>query len=356
MIHIALPDSSQKRLVFYLAMEEYLAKHISDFPLGEYGVREVFFIWQVPPTVIFGRNQVMEAEVNIAYCKENGVQMYRRKSGGGCVYADMGNIMLSYISDSTDVAFTFDKFLQRLALILRKIGLKAERSGRNDILVEGRKVSGNAFFLLPKASIVHGTLLFDSDFDALQKAITPSEAKILSKGVDSVRQHVVNVKEVIESSAFDNMKKTADIEVFKKYLISSFVSGSENGCEAFNEIVLQEAQIKAIEEIEASYLDPVFLYGKNHSYSIENKANIEGVGEIRPAFEMLAGKIEACRVYGDFFPLKSGLDERLSAILKGLPYEEEALRAALKDFPIEEYIMNLSNEAFMESLFKNSPK
>lgn len=354
MIHIALPDSSRRRLVFYLAMEEYLAKHISDFPLGEYGAREVFFIWQVSPTVIFGRNQVMEAEVNIAYCKENGVQMYRRKSGGGCVYADMGNIMLSYISDSTDVAFTFDKFLQRLALILRRIGLNAERSGRNDILVDGKKVSGNAFFLLPKASIVHGTLLFDSDFEALQKAITPSEAKILSKGVDSVRQHVVNVKEVIEASACGDFKRMADIEVFKKYLISSFVSGSENG--NINEIVLKESQIKAIEKIEASYLDPLFLYGKNHSYSIENNAKVEGAGEIRLAFEMLAGKIEACRVYGDFFPLKNGLEERLTAILKGLAYEEEVVRAALKDFPIEEYIMNLSNEAFLEDLLKTSPK
>ena len=125
MIHVLLPENSRKRLVFYLAMEEYLAHNIHKLPENEKGVREAFFMWQVPPTVIFGRNQVMEAEVNMSYCNRHGVQLYRRKSGGGCVYADMGNIMLSYISDSTDVAFTFDKFLQRLALVFSMQSVQA---------------------------------------------------------------------------------------------------------------------------------------------------------------------------------------------------------------------------------------
>lgn len=351
MIHIALPESSQRRLVFYLAMEEYVAKHIHTLLKEEGGVKEAFFIWQVPPTVIFGRNQVMEAEVNMAYCKENGVQLYRRKSGGGCVYADMGNIMLSYISDSTDVAFTFDKFLQRLALVLRRIGLNAERSGRNDILAEGRKVSGNAFFLLPKSSIVHGTLLFDSDFNALQKAITPSEEKIISKGVDSVRQRVGNVKEMLEASSDKRFSKMTDIEVFKKYLINSFCSISGQG---IREIVLDSSQIKEIEEIEAGYLEPDFLFGKNHSYSFEKRGKIEGVGEMVLSLEMTADKIKACHIKGDFFSLKNGFDERLTEILKGMPYEEGSVIKALGEVPVGEYIMNLSNNDLVK-IFFNKP-
>ena len=172
MIHIVLPDDGQRLLVFYLAMEEYVPRILGQLP-GPKGSHEAFFTWQVPPTVIFGRNQVMEAEINLEYCREHKVNLFRRKSGGGCVYADLGNIMISYITDSTDVAFNFDRYLQRLTLILRKAGLNAERSGRNDILVNGRKVSGNAFFHKPEASIVHGTMLYDSDFEALTSAITP---------------------------------------------------------------------------------------------------------------------------------------------------------------------------------------
>ena len=106
MIHISLPDDSKHRLVFYLAMEEYIAKETS--------LKEAFFLWQVPPTVIFGRNQVMEAEVNLSWCEENKVRVYRRKSGGGCVYSDEGNLMLSYISPSKHTQEVFQEFLEQL--------------------------------------------------------------------------------------------------------------------------------------------------------------------------------------------------------------------------------------------------
>ena len=146
MVNIILPGTeTERRLVFYLAMEEYVAAHLDEI-LGDRDSREAFFHWQVSPTVIFGRNQVMEAEVNIAYCKEQGIKLFRRKSGGGCVYSDRGNIMLSFISGNTDVESTFGHFLGQVVTQLRSIGLNAERSGRNDILLDGRKISGNAFF------------------------------------------------------------------------------------------------------------------------------------------------------------------------------------------------------------------
>lgn len=323
-------------------MEEYVAKHISELLSDHpHGQREAFFIWQVPPTVIFGRNQVMEAEVNLGYCREKGIQLYRRKSGGGCVYSDYGNIMLSYISDSTDVAFTFDRYLQRLALALRRLGLDASRSGRNDVLVGGRKVSGNAFFRLPESSIVHGTMLFDSDFDELTRAITPSEAKIKSKGVSSVRQHVTNLKEELAC-----IGKTAytEIERFKSYLLVSF-------CGEGDELVLDGEQIREIEAIEAGFLDPDFLAGRHHSFSKEKKAKIEGVGELAVDIEIDGDTIAGCSLGGDFFTLKEGLDALLSQRLAGTADNRGAVGMALEGVDLGEYVMNLTNGIFLDLIY-----
>ena len=126
MKYIALPDKAVRHLSFYLAMEEYIAHNRP----GE----DCFFMWQVNPTVIFGRNQLMENEINFDYVRSHGIEYYRRKSGGGCVYADFSNIMFSYITDDFNVSFTFDRYLQLIAHTLNKLGVKAVASGRNDII------------------------------------------------------------------------------------------------------------------------------------------------------------------------------------------------------------------------------
>ena len=158
---------------------------------------EAFFVWRVKPTVIIGRNQDLEAEVNIKYCNDHDVDIVRRKSGGGCVYSDLGNIMISYVSRRGDVAAVFDRYLSELTACLVSLGLRAEKSGRNDILVDGRKVSGNAFHQMPDRSIVHGTLLYDTDMDALETAIRPPVEKLERHGVPSVRQRVRNIREMV---------------------------------------------------------------------------------------------------------------------------------------------------------------
>ena len=132
MKHVILPDIGQQSLSYYLAMEEKVAREIDD---------EAFFVWQSEPTVIIGRNQDLEAEVNLDYCTRHGVDVVRRKSGGGCVYSDKGNIMISYISRRGDVSEIFDRYLSELTACLRSIGLDAARSERNDVLVGGMKVS-----------------------------------------------------------------------------------------------------------------------------------------------------------------------------------------------------------------------
>ena len=233
--HLVLPGTDNRRLVFYLAMEEWAAKHCPDS----------FFVWSVEPTVIFGRNQDMEAEVNVPYCVGHGIRMYRRKSGGGCVYSDKGNLMLSYITSQTDVNIAFQDYLERLASALRDLGVNAVTTAHNDILVDGFKVSGNACFAAPGGCIVHGTLLYQGNFAEMERAITPSREKLESKGIQSVRQRVANLIELgIEFS----------IEELRQRIIHYF-------CRKEN--CLSPECISEIEEIEQSYLDDNFIrYGR----------------------------------------------------------------------------------------------
>lgn len=345
MLHFVLPESTQKRLSFYLAMEEYIPQVLKDYLMPGEIENEAFFLWQVQPTVIFGRNQVMEAEVNIDYCKSKGIQLFRRKSGGGCVYADMGNIMISYITTSTDVTFTFDKFLQRIALVFRQMGLNAERSGRNDILINGKKVSGNAFFHKKDISIVHGTMLFDSDFDELTKAITPSEDKIKSKGVDSVRQHVTNIKEELIKTDNAKAKELTDIEKFKAFVIKSLRMSDK-------EIMLTEEQVKEIEKIEQSYLDPDFLAGRKHGYSMMRSGRIEGFGQISAEFDIEGDTINSLSLSGDYFTIKDGFEQEISTRLKGCRLNTDDAMKALDGFMIEEYVLNLSKKELVKTLFE----
>ena len=200
MVYVALSDNRQRALPFYLAMEEYIARAL---PPADY-----FCMWQVHPTVIFGRNQLIDAEVDTAYCRANGIEMYRRKSGGGCVYADKSNIMFSYITPDANVNFTFNRYMLMVEHVLQKLGLDARTTGRNDILIDGKKVSGNAFYHLPNRSIVHGTMLYDTDLEKMVRSTTPSDEKLKSKGVESVRQHVTTL----------NRYLTMSIEEFKQFV------------------------------------------------------------------------------------------------------------------------------------------
>lgn len=245
MKYVALPVSSHtvcqsstgltngvRRLSFYLAMEEYVARCIDE--------PDCFFLWQVRPTVIFGRNQVMQNEVNIDYCREQGIEMYRRKSGGGCVYADEGNIMLSFVTHSEDVPYTFNRFIGMLLLVLRRLGLEAVGTTHNDVLIDGHKVSGTAFYHLPGRSIVHSTLLYDTNMQHMLSAITPPAEKLQAKGIESVRQRITFLKDYISMG----------IDELKTFIRQTLCNG---------ELLLTETDVDAIEQLEQDYLRSEFI-------------------------------------------------------------------------------------------------
>ncbi len=232
MKYIVLPEEKVRRLSFYLAMEEWVARYLDE--------PECFFMWQVEPTVIFGRNQVVENEVNVPYCREKGIQMYRRKSGGGCVYADMGNVMLSYVCDGDDVGFTFNKFINMVVLVLRRLGVEAVGSSHNDVMIGDRKMCGTAFYHLPGRNIVHSTFLYDTDMENMLQAITPSREKLQRKGVESVRQRITLLKDYTDKG----------LEEVKALMRATLCVG---------ERVLTPSEVAEIEQIEANYLKEDFI-------------------------------------------------------------------------------------------------
>ena len=233
MKYVALPFQEPRRLSFYLAMEEFVARH-TDEP-------DAFFMWQVEPSVIFGRNQVLENEVNVAYCREHGISLYRRKSGGGCVYADMDNLMLSFVTSEENVNFAFNRFVNMVLLVLRKLGIAATGTSHNDIMIGDRKVCGTACYPLEGRSIVHSTMLFDTNMDHMLHAITPSREKLEKKGIESVRQRITLLKDYTTLDSVEALKALI----------------RETLCEG--ERMLTASEVAGIEAIEATYLKEEFI-------------------------------------------------------------------------------------------------
>jgi lipoic acid synthetase/lipoate-protein ligase A len=232
MKYIVIPDKDEHRLSFYLATEEFIARRLDE--------PECFFMWQVAPSVIFGRNQVAGNEVNIAYCQEHGIHVYRRKSGCGCVYADRDNLMLSFVTAGEQVGFAFNRFVGMVLLVLRKMGIAAVGTRHNDIMIDGRKVCGTACYQVAGHSIVHSTMLYDTDMAHMTNAITPSQEKLQRKGVESVRQRITLLKDHTPLS-LEEIKTT-----IRRTL-----------CE--DEYVLSADEVAAIRQIEKTYLDEDFI-------------------------------------------------------------------------------------------------
>ncbi|MBQ3960221.1 MAG: lipoyltransferase [Muribaculaceae bacterium] len=323
MKYLLLPNDATRILPFYLAMEEYAARIMAD--------EDIFFMWQPDPTVIFGRNQLIDNEVNLDYCKEHGIAVYRRKSGGGCVYADRDNIMFSYITRSDNVQLTFSRYTHAVAEMLQGLGLNATDNGRNDILIDGLKVSGNAFYHIPGHSIVHGTMLYDTNMEHMLNAITPSSAKLESKGVESVRSRITTLSEHLDMS----------IDDFKAHVKATLCDG---------EIVLNDADVAQIDAIMQSYLTPEFIYGNNPRCNLVKTGRIEGVGEMQVSLELNHNVVRHIDVAGDFF-LLGNLDDGIIAPLTGVNFERTHVQQALEGVDLGKIIANLNNQQLINLLF-----
>lgn len=336
MRYVVFPSTHTPRpLPFYLAAEEYLARGGAH---GAVSAHDCFFMWRVPPTVIFGRCQNALSEVNIPYCRAHGIHFFRRKSGGGCVYADMDNIMMSYITSSASpVARTFSSYTEMIARALRSLGLEARASGRNDITLCGEKVSGNAFYHTPEASIVHGTMLYDTDIAHMATAITPAHAKLNANGVASVPSRITTLSRHISLS----------LKEFMDYMRRDMCQGPD--------LQLTTHDLCEIERIAQPYYTPEWIFGLHRdAATVTRKRHIPGVGQLELQLCIDSKRrIHRANLTGDFF-LLSDIDQSLLSRLTGVEDSRNAVELALASVDTSATIRNLTTPDFLQ-LFPSIP-
>lgn len=314
-----------------LAIEEYCVKNLN--------INETYLLFYInEPSIIIGKNQNTVEEINADYVREKGIHVVRRLSGGGAVYHDLGNLNFSFITkDDGDSFHNFKKFTEPVTVALGKLGINAELSGRNDILAEGRKISGNAQFLTKGRMFSHGTLLFDSEIDHVVSALNVKMDKIQSKGIKSIRSRVANIAEFLS-------EKTT-IEEFKQLLLENIFEG-ENEIPTYE---LTEEDWKEIYKIsEERYRNWEWNYGKSPKFNLQHSHRFP-VGQVDVRLEVQKGVVSECKIYGDFFGVEDvrDIEERLS----GKVFDQEAFAAALADVEVLRYFGNITKEDFLSLFF-----
>jgi lipoate-protein ligase A len=309
-----------------LALEEYVFRHK---PAAE----DVLLFYVNAPAIIIGRNQNTIEEIDPDVVAERGIHVVRRVSGGGAVYHDLGNLNFSFMTPQvTDRFNRYDHFTRPVIEVLRDLGVPAELGGRNDVLAGGRKISGNAQFATPSRMFSHGTLLLDSDLDAVTAALRPRPGKVESKGVKSIRSRVANISEFLREPI------TVD-ELRERILERIFGTRDRARIPA---VELTPEDWAAVDALVASkYGAWSWNYGENPPANVQHAQRFP-VGEIDVRLDVQHGRIAAARIFGDFMGRESVA--ALEARLVGLPYERAAVAAALADVDVTAYFGDVTRE------------
>ena len=315
-----------------LAIEEYVLKNM-DIEKDDY---LLFYINQ--PSIIIGKNQNTIEEINTDYVEENGIIVVRRLSGGGAVYHDLNNLNFSFLTKDDGNSFSnYKKFTQPVVDALAKLGVNSELSGRNDILAEGKKVSGNAQYSTRGRMFSHGTLMFDLDIDAVVNSLKVKQDKIESKGIKSVRSRVANI--------VDFLPEKITVEEFRMEILKSIFGGEEN----IKYYELTEDDWEKIHEISKSrYQLWEWNYGKSPRFNIQKTKRFPS-GSLDIRLDVNKGVIEEATIFGDFFGI--GDVEEVAQLLIGTKYERGAIAEKLKNIEIPTYFGGVSEEDFLHLIY-----
>ena len=314
---------------YNLALEEIMTAQ-ADAPFA--------MLWRNRPAVIIGRNQNACREFNAAYARERGIAVVRRMTGGGAVYHDLGNLNYTFFSFETGAdrhGAGFAPFAEPVLAALRSLGVNAEFSGRNDILVGGRKVSGSAKRVHEGRILFHGTLLFDVDLDAMTDVLTPPQAKIEAKGVSSVRARVANLREFLPEMDCDGFRQALQRDLLGQCGLDTPRPIHDNW--------IREAERLADER----YRSWEWTFGASPDFTFERTRRFP-CGTVTAHLDVHQGVIRRAEFTGDFF----GTDPvaELAEALSGCPHRVESLRAALSRFETGRYIAGLELDSLLELL------
>ena len=307
-----------------LAIEEYLFLNAED---------DIFMLWQNEPTVVIGKNQNAFAELNIKYIQDNGINIARRITGGGAVYHDLGNINYTFISQKKKHdGIDFEYFTKPILEALSALGLSADLSGRNDILIDGKKISGNAQHSNGEKVLHHGTLLFDSDLSILSNALRVDEEKIKAKGIKSVRSRVMNIKEHLQSINVSDF-----IEIIASFLIKKY-----------NPKIICPPSDTEIAKLVNKYTSEEWLFPEGNflsQYTLSKKKRYP-FGTVDVSLEMTNNIIRKIKIYGDFFGVKdiNELEEKLENT------SLDALEEKLSEIVINDFIFGMTHQDFLTQI------
>ena len=316
---------------FNIALEEYCLMHVDP---GE----DYFLLWQNEPSIIIGKNQNTLEEINPRFVEERGIKVVRRVSGGGAVYHDLGNLNFTIISKVDPERTTdFSVFANPVIKVLKELGVEAMLLGRNDIIANDRKISGNAQRLYRTKFLQHGTLLFDVNLEDLAEALNVSADKIQSKGIKSIRSRVANIR--------DLLKEDMSIDEFRRRLQKRLSDDYRS-----SEIKLTEEDLKQIEEnARKKFASWDWTYGKSPAFNYRSEKRFPG-GKVGVFIHVKDGLVKDCKFYGDYLSI---LDtEDLAERLTGLRYDPKTLDAALRDVDLTPYFGAVSREELLEILFE----
>ncbi len=323
-------DSNSLNPYFNLALEEYMLKNIDS-------EEEIIFLWQNTPTIVVGNNQNTIEEINVLFVEERKINVVRRLSGGGAVYQDLGNLNFTFLIKLEKPAnLEIKKFALPVVAALNKLGVPAELTGRNDITLESRKISGNAQRLFKNKLLHHGTLLFDTDLEMMEKALQVGFDKIQSKGIKSVRSRVTNIKPYLRNQS--------TIEEFRESILRELFKGEE-----INHFILQADDIQQVNQlVEDKYSTWEWNFGYSPPYSIRNSRRFPG-GKIELFLDVEKGIIKHCQIYGDFLSLVD--ISTIEVALQGKQYQADVIEKTLKEFDLKCHFGDISLPELMTVFF-----
>jgi len=321
-----------------LAIEYYL--------LNEVELDEPILLFYINDnSIIIGKNQNTYEEVNTNYVEENDVNVVRRFSGGGAVYHDLGVLNFCFITkDDGDSFRNFERFTEPVINALHKMGVEdAKLEGRNDLVIGDKKFSGNAMYSKNGRMTAHGTLMFDSQIDAVVGALKPKEHKLESKGIKSVRSRVTNITPYMDDE-YQNM----NTKEFRERLLLNIYDVDD--VDDVKEYVLTDEDWDRIEEFKDEYTGNwKWNYGESPDFDLENSQRIEGVGTVEVKLDVEQGTITDIQIFGDFFGLGEISD--VEDALRGVQYEFDAIRSTLSDLDLNKYIGDVSASDITEIIY-----
>lgn len=314
---------------YNLAAEEYLIDSFDE---------DVVMLWRNDNTVVIGKNQNTIEEINREYVEENGISVVRRLTGGGAVFHDMGNVNYTIIQAYREGLFSnYAYFTEAVRDFLQSLGVRAELSGRNDLMIEGKKFSGNAQCVRNGRMMHHGTLMFSSDVKDISGALTPNAKKFESKGVRSVQSHVTNIASHLPAG-FAGMDTAGFLQHLYTFYQNRFPDAVPYDLTPADRAAIRKLADEKYSTWEWNYgASPAFAAAASHKYDF-------GLVDVR--MNVVRGRIKGIRIFGDYFGIRSASE--LETLLTGVEYRRDAIKDALCGVALGDYISGMTAEKLTE--------